>query len=99
MFRPSTYTRSRLGSTRSTRPVLPRSLPEITFTWSPERIFSVRALAPRLPRGHHSTSGASETIFMKLRSRSSRATGPNTRVPRGLFWSSMITAAFSSKAM
>ena len=49
--------------------------------------------------GHHSTSGASETIFMKLRSRSSRATGPNTRVPRGLFWSSMITAAFSSKAM
>src|SRR5437899_722506 len=48
---------------------------------------------------HHSTSGASETIFMKLRSRSSRATGPNTRVPRGLFWSSMITAAFSSKAM
>ena len=49
--------------------------------------------------GHHSTSGASETIFMKLRSRSSRATGPNTRVPRGLFWSSMITAAFSSNAM
>src|SRR5205807_3138643 len=49
--------------------------------------------------GHQSTSGASETIFMKLRSRSSRATGPNTRVPRGLFWSSMITAAFSSKAM
>src|ERR1700730_10620394 len=48
---------------------------------------------------HHSTSGASETIFMKLRSRSSRATGPNTRVPRGLFWSSMITAAFSSNDM
>src|SRR5262249_37171602 len=45
---------------------------------------------------HHSTSGARDTIFMKLRSRSSRATGPNTRVPRGLFWSSMITAAFSS---
>src|SRR6202043_3108806 len=51
------------------------------------------------PACHHRTSGASETIFMKLRSRSSRATGPNTRVPRGLFWSSMITAAFSSKAM
>src|SRR6202043_1108686 len=48
---------------------------------------------------HHSTSGASETIFMKLRSRSSRATGPKMRVPRGLFESSMITAAFSSKAM
>jgi hypothetical protein len=36
---------------------------------------------------------------MKLRSRSSRATGPKMRVPRGLFWASMITAAFSSKAM
>ena len=51
------------------------------------------------PGGHHSTSGASETIFMKLRSRSSRATGPKMRVPRGLFCASMITAAFSSKAM
>src|SRR5581483_2566578 len=49
--------------------------------------------------GHQRTSGASETIRMKLRSRSSLATGPNTRVPRGLFCSSMITAAFSSKAM
>src|SRR5215211_907779 len=48
---------------------------------------------------HQRTSGASETIFMKLRSRSSRATGPKMRVPRGLFWASMITAAFSSKAM
>src|SRR5215213_6960305 len=48
---------------------------------------------------HHSTSGASETIFMKPPSRSSRATGPKMRVPRGLFWASMITAAFSSKAM
>src|SRR3954470_4615894 len=48
---------------------------------------------------HQSTSGASETIFMKLRSRSSRATGPKMRVPRGLFCASMITAAFSSKAM
>src|SRR6202044_670086 len=48
---------------------------------------------------HQSTSGASETIFMKLRSRSSRATGPKMRVPRGLLLLSMITAAFSSKAM
>src|SRR5215218_974362 len=48
---------------------------------------------------HQSTSGASETIFMKPPSRSSRATGPKMRVPRGLFWASMITAAFSSKAM
>ena len=36
---------------------------------------------------------------MKLRSRNSRATGPKMRVPRGLFWASMITAAFSSNAM
>src|SRR5215213_1554558 len=48
---------------------------------------------------HNSTSGASETIFMNPPSRSSRATGPKMRVPRGLFWASMITAAFSSKAM
>ena len=48
---------------------------------------------------HQSTSGASETIRMKPPSRSSRATGPKMRVPRGLPWASMITAAFSSKAM
>src|SRR3954447_12123730 len=48
---------------------------------------------------HQSTSGASEMIFMKPPSRSSRATGPKMRVPRGLLAASMITAAFSSKAM
>src|SRR5204862_4164326 len=48
---------------------------------------------------HQSTSGASETIFMNPPSRSSRATGPKMRVPRGLLAASMITAAFSSKAM
>src|SRR3954447_16724979 len=48
---------------------------------------------------HQSPSGARETIFMTPPSRSSRATGPKMRVPRGLFWASMITAAFSSKAM
>ena len=31
----------------------------------------------------YSTSGASEMIFMNRRSRSSRETGPNTRVPIG----------------
>ena len=36
---------------------------------------------------------------MKLRSRSSRATGPKMRVPRGLFAASIRTAAFSSKAI
>src|SRR5690242_2676081 len=48
---------------------------------------------------HQSTSGARETMRMKPPSRSSRATGPKMRVPRGLFCWSMITAAFSSKAM
>ena len=80
-----------LGSTRRTLPVLPRSLPPITMT--------VVVAADSRCRHGHSTSGASETIFMKLRSRSSRATGPKMRVPRGLFWASMSTAAFSSKAM
>ena len=36
---------------------------------------------------------------MKFFSRSSRATGPKMRVPRGLLAASMITAAFSSKAI
>src|SRR5690606_3777264 len=48
---------------------------------------------------HQSTSGASETILMNLRSRSSRATGPKMRVPRGWELASMITQAFSSKRM
>ena len=47
----------------------------------------------------YSTSGASEMIFMKRRSRSSRATGPNTRVPIGSFWSLTSTAALRSKRM
>src|SRR5258708_29737593 len=42
------------------------------------------------------TSGASEMIFMNLRSRSSRATGPKTRVPTGSRASLMRTAALSS---
>src|SRR5579883_213700 len=45
----------------------------------------------------YNTSGASEMIFMKLRSRSSRATGPKIRVPRGLLPAAIMTAAFSSK--
>src|SRR3954466_15478199 len=45
----------------------------------------------------HNTSGASETIFMKLRSRSSRATGPKIRVPRGFKSLSITTMALLSK--
>ena len=33
--------------------------------------------------GHHSTSGASEMIFMWFLARSSRGTGPKMRVPTG----------------
>src|SRR6185436_14731897 len=52
------------------------------------------------PLRHQRTSGASEMIFMKLRSRSSRATGPKMRVPRGLLLAGSIsTAALSSKEM
>src|SRR4051794_21408820 len=47
----------------------------------------------------HNTSGASEMIFMNLRSRSSRPTGPKMRVPRGSPVSRISTAAFSSKRM
>src|SRR5580765_2330279 len=47
--------------------------------------------------GHHTTSLARETIFMKFLSRSSRATAPKIRVPLGLFSSSITTAAFLSK--
>ena len=48
--------------TRSTLPVLPASLPASTTTVSPLRISGT--LVARVGRGHHSTSGASETIFM-----------------------------------
>src|SRR5579875_1345155 len=46
---------------------------------------------------HHRTSGASETIFRNFFSRSSRATGPKTRVPTGSPASLISTAAFVSK--
>ena len=46
-----------------------------------------------------STSGASEMIFMKRFSRSSRPTGPKMRVPRGSPSFLRMTAAFSSKRM
>ena len=77
MFTPSTTRRFLAATTRSTRPRLPRSLPVRTTTMSFLRIGV--AVLP-LP---YRTSGASEMIFMNLRSRSSRATGPNTRVPIG----------------
>src|ERR1039457_7239998 len=48
---------------------------------------------------HQITSGASETIFMNFLSRSSRATGPNTRVPTGSPTSLINTAALESKRM
>src|SRR3546814_18838789 len=46
---------------------------------------------------HHSTSGASEMIFMCLRARSSRTTGPKIRVPNGSSFLLTSTAAFESK--
>src|SRR5438477_3864532 len=49
--------------------------------------------------GHQSTSGASEMIFVNLRSRSSRATGPKMRVPTGFSSGLINTTAFRSKRM
>src|SRR5262245_43757616 len=57
------------------------------------------ALLQLHPTHGHKTSGASDTIRMNLRSRSSRPTGPKMRVPRGCIWSLINTAAFSSKRM
>src|ERR1700735_5937365 len=49
------------------------------------------------PFRHQITSGASETIFINRLSRSSRATGPNTRVPTGSPTSLISTAALETK--
>src|SRR5216684_548082 len=46
---------------------------------------------------HHSTSGASEMIFMWFLARSSRGTGPKMRVPTGSDWLLISTAALLSK--
>src|SRR5262249_4937972 len=51
------------------------------------------------PRGHHSTSGASEMIFMWFFARSSRGTGPKMRVPTGSICGVIRTAALRSKRM
>src|SRR6195256_3140213 len=48
---------------------------------------------------HHSTSGASEMIFMWFLARSSRGTGPKMRVPTGSICGVMSTSALRSKWM
>src|SRR3982751_1973997 len=50
-----------------------------------------------LARGHYSTSGARLMIFMCLRARSSRTTGPKIRVPIGSSFLFTSTAALESK--
>lgn len=90
----ATNTRSFLGSVAITVPCLPLSLPEITTTVSP---FLICSLAICCVPPSYNTSGAKETIFMKSFSRSSLATGPKIRVPRGVLSSLITTAAFSSK--
>src|SRR5687768_9211148 len=50
-----------------------------------------------LSGAHHSTSGASEMIFMKPLERSSRTTGPKIRVPIGSSFLFTSTAALLSK--
>jgi hypothetical protein len=70
-----------------TLPLTPLSLPAMTLTRSPLRIFSHLQI----------TSGASEMMRMNFLSRSSRPTGPKMRVPRGSPSPLRMTAAFSSK--
>src|SRR5439155_17030474 len=48
---------------------------------------------------HHSTSGASDMIFMWFFARSSRGTGPKIRVPTGSICGVISTAALRSKRM
>src|SRR6202021_4340658 len=48
---------------------------------------------------HHSTSGASEMIFMWFFARNSRGTGPKIRVPTGSICVLISTAALRSKRM
>src|ERR1700732_593603 len=48
---------------------------------------------------HHSTSGASEMIFMWFLARSSRGTGPKMRVPTGSICGVISTAALRSNRM
>src|SRR6516165_8871955 len=48
---------------------------------------------------HHSTSGASEMIFMWFLARNSRGTGLKMRVPTGSDWLLIRTAALRSKRM
>src|SRR5262249_19753040 len=55
--------------------------------------------AQPLHRHAHSTSGASEMIFMNRFARSSRATGPKMRVPSGSRALSMRTAELVSNRM
>src|SRR5580693_9640826 len=50
-------------------------------------------------RRHHSTSGASEMIFMWFFARNSRGTGPKMRVPTGSICGLISTAALLSKRM
>src|SRR6185295_15270958 len=102
MFTPSTIKRSVPvfdGTTFRMRPRLPRSLPVMTSTLSFLCSDVVERGINNLEPIPHSTSGASEMIFMNRRSRSSRATGPNTRVPIGSLLSLIRTAAFRSKRM
>src|SRR5262249_41390298 len=60
-------------------------------------VFFDLQLQLRLRHRFHSTSGASETIFMKRRARSSRVTGPRMRWPIGSPWRLIRTAGLRSK--
>ena len=102
----STTTFAVLLSTETILPVFPLSLPDKTLTVSPFLIFIFIDIALkdhyvlRVCTLGYKTSGAKETIFANPFSRSSRATGPKIRVPRGSTLSLFTkTTAFSSNRM
>ena len=88
----STMARSREGMTRSTLPRLPP-----IFAGNHDNLV-ISADVKAVAHGYK-TSGARDMIFMNFFSRSSRATGPKTRVPSGSPCSLISTAAFLSKRM
>src|SRR2546427_8188989 len=74
MFSPSTKSRLFRGSTRSTRPCLPESLPDITWTVSPLRILSAM-VSEHLRRQGHDLHKVAVAKLARDRAEDTRAPG------------------------
>ncbi len=93
-FSTTTRSFSRQRAQHAARPCR-LSLPAMTLTLSP--LLDRSSCSIHYAHLPYSVSGARDTIFMYFLSRSSRATGPKMRVPRGAPSLLMSTAAFWSK--